>query len=53
MGLKSGSGDSKRRNDYADHEVGKDFKDKVAFELGFAEYIGVGAPQTGMGHEVM
>ena len=39
-----------RRDDYADHDVGKDFKEEVTFELGFADYIGVGAPYPAMVH---
>lgn len=44
MDLKSGKGDSLRRDDYTDHEVEKGFKEEVALELGFEECRGVGSP---------
>lgn len=50
MGLKPGKADNMRRDDYAGQEVGRDFKEEVAFELGFADHIGVGAPCPVMVH---
>lgn len=52
MGLEPDRAGSMRRDGCAGHEAGKDLREEGAFELGFADRIGVGAPHLVMVQEV-